>query len=242
MSDAGREYVCDASQSSHTLAAVFGRWGLLKLSRSFSPDLLLRVRSAADAIYEGRDRLLAANQSPPEKERHQYRRRTIRLGTLAIDGATAGDMLSTPLLREIAETYLHRPAVRSELSSVRSMVPGPQALPLAFHQDQTIMQRPVVNVWIPLSDCGIVSPSLEIAVTGGRNKALETSPLAGSDIPADRARIEDATVLEEFGGDSLWRPAFQIGDVLVFNGMTPHRTYLTAQMTEPRLSCELRFV
>jgi hypothetical protein len=238
----GQEYVVDAADADlASLPALLTRWGAVKLSRCFPADGLSQIRAASERIYASRDALIAAGGVPSEAERLPYLRRTVPLDSISVDGVTAADFLTCRIFRDLARAYLGKEPEREPNSYIRSLVPGPDVQALPFHQDQTILTRPLLNVWIPLSECGVTAPGLELVVTRKR-KLLEVAGPPDSPIPVERARIDEALVLAEFGAGALWRPACGPGDALVFAGSTVHRTYVTAAMTEPRLSCELRLV
>ena len=109
-----------------------------------------------------------------------------------------------------------------------------------FHQDSVAVPvpTPMLTCWIPLNDCGVYAPGLEVVA-----ERLD-SALPITDMPAtNHARMEiDASVVERHYGDRLWHPEFDAGDALLFDGRNVHRTYVTDAMTAVRYSVELRFV
>jgi hypothetical protein len=236
------EYVVDASVANlASLPALLGRWGAVQLRSCFAPEHLRSIRAAADDIYAGRDAFIAAGGVPSEAERRRYLRRTIPLDEISVGGKTATEILASPIFFDVARAYLRREPECAPNSFVRLLVPGADIQALPFHQDQTILERPLLNAWIPLSECGVRAPGLELVLTSGR-KLLKVAGPPDSYIPVERARIDEAAVLAEFGAGTLWRPVCVPGDALVFTGATVHRTHVTPAMTEPRLSCELRLV
>jgi hypothetical protein len=86
----------------------------------------------------------------------------------------------------------------------------------------------MLTCWIALTPCGEHAPGLEWVA----------APLAGLLRPPE---LTDAAVLARFGGGCRVRPVLQAGDGLLFDGALLHRTHLTASMSEPRTSVELRF-
>jgi hypothetical protein len=96
-----------------------------------------------------------------------------------------------------------------------------------FHQDLTgADRRATLTSWIPLVDCGIEAPGLEWV-----------------DAPIDGAlpEIGEAAVLSRYGG-RLAHPAFAAGDAVLMRNTVPHRTFVSAAMTRPRYSIDLRFL
>jgi hypothetical protein len=112
---------------------------------------------------------------------------------------------------------------------------------LPFHQDQTILERRLLNIWIPLDPCGRDAPGLEI-VWGSWRELLQPAPAEDAQFPVERARLDPATVVGRHGEDACWRPEFRIGDAMVFAGATVHRTYVTPNMTADRMSAEIRLI
>ena len=97
-------------------------------------------------------------------------------------------------------------------------------LQLPFHQDTKILGVPLINLWIPLSACGRLTPGLEI-VTRHLDGLIATVPMgtAGTLYAEHGIEIDPATILGAFG-DALWAPAFEVGDVLIFHSNAIHRS------------------
>ena len=166
---------------------------------------------------------------------------TIRLDDLLVDGSPAAPGLASPRILALARAHLGREPGLEPNSYVRRLVPGPGIQALPFHQDQTILGAPLLNVWVPLNPCGTDAPGLEMVVTRKR-RLLDVSGDSADAIPVERARLDEGAVLAAYGARSLWHPALQPGDALVFAGATIHRSFVAPAMTEPRMSVELRFV
>jgi len=118
-----------------------------------------------------------------------------------------------------------------------------------FHQDASFILSPryqqlgfpfpMIVLWIPLTPCGRDAPGIELAlptparlleygIEGDRlNDKIEiTEPVAGTDSPSGR---------------QTWQPRFEVGDMLVMNQFTVHRTQgRTERMTRDRLALNLR--
>jgi hypothetical protein len=125
----------------------------------------------------------------------------------------------------------------------RRQIPGLSLnRPVPFHQDAVFIGNPtlILNFWIPLVPCGVTAPGLEVVLDHPREIL---TPTAGVELlSADYSGIELSyeQVVRRWGEDRLWHPALDRGDVMVFSNMTVHRTYQTADMTEPRISLEMR--
>jgi hypothetical protein len=125
----------------------------------------------------------------------------------------------------------------------RRQVPGPAPnRPVPFHQDAIFLGNPglILNFWIPLVPCGITAPGLEVVLD---HPGEILTPKGGAELlNTDYSGIELSydEVVRRWGKDKLWHPALDRGDVMVFSHLTVHRTYQTADMTQPRISLEMR--
>jgi len=111
-----------------------------------------------------------------------------------------------------------------------------------FHQDSRCCPLdtygPMMIVWLLLSPdlAGAdVAPSLTF-LPGSRDELLPTEP---NSIYPYKNNLELSNQALE--GASLWTPDVELGDALVFTGMCPHKTHMSAAMDRARLSCELKF-
>jgi hypothetical protein len=120
--------------------------------------------------------------------------------------------------------------------SDRSFVP--------FHQDSG-SQDPrvprVLNCWIPLDPgAGREAPGLQVVREPSEpNFPLKDFGLKSENAVYDSVAIDGGQILEQFA-DKLMAPAFDLGDGLVFSQDVIHRTYVTPQMTKPRMNFEFR--
>jgi hypothetical protein len=236
----GSRCTIDAHQIN--LAAVrLRRYGVLKIRGLLDPGAISAVGAAARDLYGERDARVAAGECLTAPERQSHLRRTLALDRIMAGGTPAADLLDCPAIRALAGLHLGKPPRLDPNSYVRALIPGPHIQALPFHQDQYILQTPLLNVWIPLTECGVHAPSLEVVVTDRRD-LIAVAGLPDHAVPVERARIDERLVLEMFGPGALWRPNLSLGDMLVFAGTTIHRSHVTPQMTKPRLSVELRLV
>lgn len=84
------------------------------------------------------------------------------------------------------------------------------------------------TLWIALTPCGEDAPSLQW-VRAAVPQLLNPPELTHEAVAA------------RFGTGALRHAVLQPGDALLFDGLCLHRTHLTAAMTQPRVSLELRF-
>jgi hypothetical protein len=122
------------------------------------------------------------------------------------------------------------------LESSRSFIP--------YHQDsytQDARYPRVLNCWMPLDPgAGVETPGLEVV----RNPCRPNFPRHDFGLRTENAAYDFITIareriVEEYG-ESFMAPSFEIGDGLVFSENVIHRTYVTPQMTKPRINFEFR--
>ena len=90
-----------------------------------------------------------------------------------------------------------------------------------------------INIWLPLDAVGSELPSLEIIPRS--HKIMRGVPmLAGND------RHRDEAFVQSLGKSSI--PQLQLGDALIFDQFTLHRTQRIGSEKAVRIACEFRFV
>lgn len=111
--------------------------------------------------------------------------------------------------------------------------------PHSWHQDGALNHDfmaatagaplPMTTCWITLTRCGEDAPSL----------AWLNRPLDGLLHPTE---LTDTVLRARWPAEAFEQAVLEPGDALCFDGLLLHRTHLTATMTRPRTSIELRFV
>jgi Phytanoyl-CoA dioxygenase (PhyH) len=215
----------------------FDAVGAVHVTGAFRIDVLADVRIASERVFREWDEL-AADGLLPESLATPHLRRFIPLADLPLDYSPLNALLHSAFLR-LARSYLDKEPELAPNSHVRSIVLARQDAHLPLHQDQTILKRPLLNIWIPLDPCGADAPGLEL-VTGSWRELLSPSPPEQPQFAVDHARLDEASVLGAFGAEAFWRPCFALGDAMLFSGATIHRTYVNAAMRANRMSVELR--
>ena len=115
---------------------------------------------------------------------------------------------------------------------------------LPYHQDSYEQDRRVarvLNCWIPLDPgAGRTSPGVEVVRDAGRPRFELKGPAGGPpDSVYDAVAIDRDRIVAEYGENFL-APTLDVGDALVFSEHVIHRTYVTPQMTQPRIGFEFR--
>jgi hypothetical protein len=122
--------------------------------------------------------------------------------------------------------------------------------PLQIHIDAQVHHFEfTVNFWIPLDDCGIRAPSMQLLP---RNY-LQTRAFVGFTPEVQRAgeemllghflpdRFQDETIKAAFGQNCWCRPVMKVGDLIISSNWILHGSYRTPEMKEGRMSLELRY-
>jgi Phytanoyl-CoA dioxygenase (PhyH) len=225
--------------TSGPILAAFAETGAVHVPGAVPGEVVAAVRAAAERVLRERDELAASGRLAPELADAQLRR-FVRLEHLGLPFDPAAELIR-PAFRELAREYLGHEPEPDPNSHVRAILARDAGAHLPFHQDQTIMGRPLVNVWIALDPCGREAPGLEVA-RSARPVLLAPAPPERPRFPVERVRLDEAEVVRAFGAESLWHPELAAGDALLFSGATAHRTYATAGMTGDRMSVELRLL
>ena len=122
------------------------------------------------------------------------------------------------------------------LASDRSYIPYHQD---SYSQDPRVAR--VLNSWMPLNPgAGVTSPGLEVV----RDPCGPDFPRVDFGLRTENAAYDSITIsrerIVETYGEAFLAPAFDVGDSLVFSENVIHRTYVTPDMTEPRINFEFR--
>lgn len=160
-------------------------------------------------------------------------------GVLAVDSPRLlFDMLEAfenAGLRPVIEEYLgEKPAISGQKCTLRKATPD---VPGAWHQDGKFMGAVrSVNVWLSLSRCGDVAPSMDVVP-----KRLEEFVRTGGPgtVMDNQIGQQDAEAAAE--GAGIVRPIFDPGDALIFDHLFLHQTGSDPSMPNPRYAIESWF-
>lgn len=211
---------------------------------------LSTLRNAILSFSDRRARLVAQGSVDPLMQ-HYHETGTTVLTWLIYEGLIDLDFLSAmfsgSFYQEVCKEHFgdNRLYLAPERIGSRNIRPPFTAhAPLPFHQD-SVEQDPrirlVLNCWIPLDEgAGTSAPGVEVVRHPGRPKF----PLKDRDGTAGQPRYEAVAIdhdriVAEYGNNFL-APIFAPGDSLVFSQDVIHRTYITPQMTDPRIGFEFR--
>lgn len=231
-------------------AAEVAATGSAVVRQVWRTDHLARIEAAISEYSHRRaERVRAGSVTPGER---MYSTHGVGMfSTLVSEGLLTegilGEMFAGGYYQALCEAYFEDTAFyafpkrlgfrnHDPRLSDRSFIPYHQD---SYTQDERVPR--VLNCWIPLNPgAGRESPGLEVVRAPCRPNfprkdfGLRTENAAYDFITIDRDRI-----VEEYG-ERFLAPEFEVGDGLVFSENVIHRTYVTPQMTQPRINFEFR--
>lgn len=160
-------------------------------------------------------------------------------GVLAADSPKMlFDMLDTfekANLRSVIETYLgEKPAISAQKCTLRKATPDVAG---GWHQDGKFMgDVRSLNVWLSLSRCGDVAPSMDLVPV----RLEEFAEIGGPGTYLD-FQISDQTAEKLAADVGVVRPIFNPGDALLFDHLFLHKTGSDPSMPNPRYAIESWF-
>lgn len=139
-------------------------------------------------------------------------------------------------LRHVIEDYLgEKPAISAQKCTLRKALPE---IPGGWHQDGRFMgdQIRALNVWLSLSRCGDIAPSMDIVPTRLDYLVETGGEGAHFDFMNSQENVEKAA-----GEWGITRPIFNPGDALLFDDLFMHQTGSDPSMPNPRYAIESWF-
>ncbi|MGB0120787.1 MAG: hypothetical protein WBP55_07545 [Solirubrobacterales bacterium] len=232
------------------LRASFLEAGCLLVRDVMDDDKALQLAADIDHSFEVRKKLGGDNPDPdgfydemqPEDPFRILEREWVEEGggVLAADSPKMlFDMLDAfekANLRQIIEAYLgEKAAVSAQKCTLRKSTPDVAG---GWHQDGQFMGEDIrsVNVWMSLSRCGDVAPSMDVVPV----RLEEFAELGGPGTYLD-FQISDQTAEKLAGDVGVVRPIFNPGDALLFDHMFLHQTGSDPSMPNNRYAIESWF-
>jgi hypothetical protein len=210
----------------------------------FASDSLLRLKVAARRCFDA----VSTDASLPERYQFSRSSHSLLLTALLDFGCDSAELLTplaSPLLARLFEEGIgSRWTCGMDQSWVRKKFAPHQAPKSGYHlqdwhQDgalgvrfprepgPSIPMTDLLTCWIPLQECGIDSPGLELICH--RQPAL-----------LHFTELHDSAVRRRFPPQEFWAPKLEFGDGLVFLNDVLHRTCVRPEMRHDRLSVEYR--
>ena len=230
-------------------AGELSRFGSTVLRDVWAPEHIGTLRDAIAGFCDNRAARVAAGTADPMTCKYHEQGTVILLWLIyegRLDLPFLAEMFAGSFYEKVCQEYFDDKELfmAPERIASRNVVPSATLTSLPFHQDsynQDRRIRGVLNCWIPLDPgAGRTSPGVEVVRVPGtpgfeRMQAGKATAIGGYDsISIDRDRI-----IAEYG-DNFLAPAFETGDSLVFSQDVIHRTYVTPEMTQPRIGFEFR--
>lgn len=225
------------------------RFGSVVLRDAWDPEHLRQLREAIVAFIEARAARVAAGEADPkELLQHQHGSGTM---AMMIGAGFTKFLLLVEMFRgsdyhRLCAEHLQDDVFYVEWNRLafRHHDPrGPDRTYVPYHQDsgsQDPRLRNVMNCWIPLDPgCGRDAPGLEVVRRVSEPNFPLRTPGPARNAIYDQITIDAERVAREFG-DCLMAPEFEVGDGFAFTEHVIHRTYVTPQMTQPRINFEFR--
>lgn len=229
--------------------AAFLEAGCLLVRDLMDDEKALKLAADIDRSFEIRDALGEGESDPdgyydemePEPPFRIPEREWVEEGggVLALDSPRMlFDMLDAfenANLRGVIEGYMgEKPAISAQKCTLRKAMPEVSG---GWHQDGKFMgEVRSLNVWLSLSRCGDVAPSMDIVPV-----RLDDFVAAGVNEGDLHYQVTDETAEEAAGETGVVRPIFNPGDVLLFDEMFLHQTGSDPSMPNPRYAIESWF-
>lgn len=231
-------------------ALELARFGSAVLRDAWAPEDLRTLREAIVGFCDHRAEQVA-DGSADSMMRQYHEMGSVVLTWLIFEGRLdltfLADMFRGSFYHEVCRRHFEddRLFMAPERIGSRNLRPPyVDRAPLPYHQDSVEQDRRVkrvLNCWIPLDPgAGRTSPGVEVLRDPGRPK-FELKATGGPTPRTgyDAVAIDRDRVLAEYG-DNFLAPAFDVGDAFVFSQDVIHRTYVTPEMSQPRIGFEFR--
>jgi hypothetical protein len=223
--------------------------GCLLVRGLMDPEKAARLAADIDHSFEVRGELDEGESDPdgfydeiePESPYRVAERTWVEEGggVLAADSPKMlFDMLDTfekANLREVIEAYLgEKPAISAQKCTLRKALPEISG---GWHQDGKFMgEVRSLNVWLSLSRCGDVAPSMDLVPVRLEHFVDPGGPGTTLDF-----QVSDQTAEAAAGEVGIVRPIFNPGDALLFDHLFLHQTGSDPSMPNPRYAIESWF-
>ena len=224
----------------------FNQNGAVLVRKLIDPSLLLEINDRAKTSYFIRERQYL-NRSNDDHFSQQFEFGHIPLSDLNEpngDNILKKVFINSKIPNLYSSIFGKQINILSGYSLVRRQVCNDKMNfePTPFHQDCSFLpfKSLIINSWVPLTNCGVNSPSIQVIV-----KPLNAfitpedynNPIAK---PYQKIELSEDFVKSNFDGEKIWAPEMHVGDVLFFSNFTVHRTFISKEMTENRISLEIR--
>ena len=231
------------------LRASILEYGCLLVRGLIERDAAEQMASGIDRAFDVRDRLAPGESDPdgyydemePEPP-HAIEGRPWDQeggGVLAVDSPRLFfemvEGFRAAGLETLIQEYLGEdPAISAEKCTLRKAMPEVGG---AWHQDGRFLgDVRSLNVWLSLSRCGDVAPSMDVVP-----RRLDDYAPAGTEGTVLNYQVAQAVAERMAGEAGIVRPIFDPGDALLFDHLFLHQTGSDPSMPNPRYAVESWF-
>lgn len=234
------------------LRAAILRYGCLKVTGVMDEATAKSLADDIDHAFAIRQRLSDGKDVDPTRiyeefePREPYQVQYVERHWVALAGGVLAadspkmffemvDSLERAGVRDVVEGYLgERAAISAQKCTLRKAEPDVKG---GWHQDGKFLgEVRALNVWLSLSRCGDVAPSMDIVPV-----RLDDFVAAGVNEGDLHYQVTDETAADAAGETGIVRPIFNPGDVLLFDEMFLHQTGSDPAMPNPRYAIESWF-
>ncbi len=235
--------------SAEVVRAAILEHGALLVRGLLQSDLALRIADGIDQAFVTRTKLTPGEPDPegyydeldPISPYEVVERHWVAEGggVLAADSPRLMfemlDAFENAGLREVIATYLgEEPAISAQKCTLRKAEPNVAG---GWHQDGKFLgDVRALNVWVSLSRCGDVAPSMDVVP-----RRLNDYATAGVEDAKLDFIVPDRIAREVAGDAGVVRPIFDPGDALLFDELFLHKTGSDPSMPNPRYAIESWF-
>jgi hypothetical protein len=229
-----------ADWTADSLRECYLRHGCVIVRGAIAPALIEQARLAIDKAYQ--------------------RTSEVHIDADAIAAASGGtltgfELVAHPTLKRFRDLVYSGQLYFQESVTARRIQGSETGLdwqePLTLHLDAQFHRfRFTMNFWVPLQDCGIDSPSLQMvpldylttrAYSRFTGRRLRDGEAYQQGFFTEHG-LDVREVTRAFGPAALLHPIMRTGDLIVASNWLIHGSYRTPQMSQGRVSVELRFI
>jgi hypothetical protein len=227
-----------ANTSSADIRSAFERAGFVVLRQPFAPD---KLRKYAHELAAEFARLQAVRAQLPLELVQSLDRDELsahdELSRFRLTPGNYAHLTDSELLKRTLGALLGGDHLWHFPFQARRMNPAHACGHLPYHQDcaYTLHYPRFLTCWLPLIDTGEHAPGLEVL-------AANVTEKLGHNVEGRwEAKLVQA-LPPQYANAQVVRPITQLGDVIIFNELTLHKTFVSPGMNQLRYSMDARCI
>lgn len=254
-------YEFPAATDRGTILSALDDVGCVVLQRAFDTEAISAIGRRAEARYKSLEHFLAKKEPFPAPKSFAYRPFNHAMATAAIYASDfIEDALPAPTLDEVFEASPVLPILKEALGgevwlwrtacTVRKIYRGSlldtkQELPL--HCDGATAKIPelgdtLVICCVPLTPFTADTPRLEFFLPRAKQLLFPDPSATSAGSTYATLEVTEAQMRASYPTVSAWAPEAELGDTILFDKYTLHRTYAKPEMKRERISMDVRFL